>query len=166
MSLTGGTGDVNPQWFKMYQVASTTQNNTASTRVSIPVQRLASKKKAMVMEILKVNFLVRNGDGETEHCHVGISTIAPPTTAKPDNSMGYIIAAMHISPADAIKEGVRTLDLSDGAGHGSLVATDFVYPFVCSTKAASTAAFDMWILYRWKAVDLEEYSGMLQAQSN
>lgn len=167
MSLTGGTGDVNPQWFKMYQACGAEITN--NTRTAIPVQRLQSKKLALVMEILKIQYIVRKGDGETQHCHVGISTIAPPnqSTVKPDNSMGYIIDAMHISPANAIVQGVIMKDLTDGAGHGVLVATDFIYPFGYSTKASTTdAAFDIWLLYRWKAVGLEEYSGMLQAQSN
>lgn len=167
MSLTGGTGDVNPQWFKMYQACGAKITN--NTRTAIPVQRLQSKKLALVMEILKIQYMVRAGDTETGHCHVGVSTIAPPNTAnvKPDNSMGYIIDAMHIAPAEAIKQAVIIKDLTDGAGHGVLVATDFVYPFGYSTTADTTAAaFDIWLLYRWKAVGLEEYSGMLQAQSN
>lgn len=165
MSLTGGTGDVNPQWFKMYQGPGA-QDKTASTKMAIPVQRLQSRSKALVMEILRVRYLVRSGEGESSHNHVGLSTISPPTASKPDNSMGYIISALHVAPTEAIKQGAMEEDMTDGAGHGTLVATDFLYPFVCSTAASPQGTWDIWVLYRWKAVDLQEYSGMLQSQSN
>ena len=55
-SLTGGTGDVNPQYFTM-EVSQTTANNTLSKAFPIPIQRLQQNSgRAQVMEVLKVFF--------------------------------------------------------------------------------------------------------------
>lgn len=61
-------------------------------------------------------------------------------------------------------------DLTDGAGHGILVATDFLYfsfsTVVGSGSATSQASFaSCRIKYRWKEVKLEEYIGIVQSQA-
>jgi len=55
-------------------------------------------------------------------------------------------------------------DLTDGAGHGVLVATDQIYCQISSssTGAAQTCAGKIW--YRWKNVGLAEYIGIVQSQ--
>lgn len=58
-SLTGGTGDVNPQYLTM-ALAQTAANNTITLAVPLPIQRLPTSGKAQVLEVLKVFF--RSGD--------------------------------------------------------------------------------------------------------
>jgi len=55
-------------------------------------------------------------------------------------------------------------DLSDGAGHGTLIATDQIFFQIASsnTGAQNTAAVKVW--YRWKNVSLQEYVGIVQSQ--
>lgn len=62
-SLTGGTGDVNPQWFR--GAASTTSttpatagySNTVSVQTPVPINRLKQQGgKTIVMELLKVRW--------------------------------------------------------------------------------------------------------------
>lgn len=55
-SLTGGTGDVNPQWMKIY-APQPSADATVTLQVPLPVQRLPQKSgKALVMELLKVRW--------------------------------------------------------------------------------------------------------------
>lgn len=170
MALTGGTGDVNPQWFKL-KATGTTVQAINSDKVALPVQRLANKRKAMIMEVLKVKYVLRTGSDKLQHVKVGVATIQLPS-GEPDFSLGYIISGLHTRPV-ALSGGLAaapssfgfTEDLTDGSGHGVCVATDFVYPFIFTGTDAGVAV-DIWLLYRWKNVDLEEYSGILQSQSN
>jgi len=53
-TLTGGTGDVNPQWLKSPVISNNTIASYAEAQVPLPVQRLQNKGRAMVMELLKV----------------------------------------------------------------------------------------------------------------
>lgn len=65
-TLTGGTGDVNPQWLKSPVISNNTIGTYAEAQVPLPVQRLQNKGRAMVMELLKVawnlDLNIVNGD--------------------------------------------------------------------------------------------------------
>jgi hypothetical protein len=58
-----------------------------------------------------------------------------------------------------------TDDLTDGAGHGFLVATDQIYAQIASTNTGAAQSCDVKIMYRWKNVGLQEYIGIVQGQS-
>lgn len=69
-------------------------------------------------------------------------------------------------------ESVDVHDLTDGAGHGILVATDNIFVscsisvgsvFVTQADAATGAA-SCNILYRFKEIALAEYIGIVQSQ--
>lgn len=166
MALTGGTGDVNPQWFKCSSPTMAAGSTMYANKIALPVQRLPNKRKAMVMEVIAVKYVCKAGaDATAGNYKVGLATINPPA-ADPDSSLGYIVSMFHYQ-GDKMNELLLRDDLSDGAGHGMCIATDFVYPFIYGSSSATTgASVDVWILYRWKNIDLEEYSGILQAQSN
>ena len=56
-TLTGGTKDVNPQWFGTPQVSVGTVGTAIQTAVPLPIQRLSSSSgRAQVMEVLKVEW--------------------------------------------------------------------------------------------------------------
>lgn len=60
-------------------------------------------------------------------------------------------------------------DLTDGAGHGMLVATDSVFfgllnPTGYGASGANTLGAQVDLLYRWKDVSIEEYIGIVQSQ--
>lgn len=155
-ALTGGTKDVNPQYFRM-QVdnAGTT---TASTESAIPVQRLNNKNRSMVMEILKVQFLTKHVS-DTKDEWVGIATSKPPT-GKPDAMQGYWVCLTKINAASPESPVV---DLTDGAGHGVLVAADKLFFAAYADTAKADRGVVALILYRWKNVSLSEYIGIVQA---
>lgn len=67
-------------------------------------------------------------------------------------------------------EGVDWHDLTDGAGHGVLIATDNIWctAFIngacpdIGTTASATIFADL--LYRFKKISLQEYIGIVQSQ--
>jgi len=66
-----------------------------------------------------------------------------------------------------ITDWTDIVDLTDGAGHGLLVATDTIFIGTIQTSAAVpiTGGSVAWrIMYRWKNVTLQEYIGIVQSQ--
>lgn len=59
---------------------------------------------------------------------------------------------------------VQVMDLTDGDGHGILVATDNIFFQVTSNGFASAAEQSVKLLYRFKEVSLVEYIGIVQSQ--
>lgn len=58
----------------------------------------------------------------------------------------------------------REDDLTDGAGHGVLIATDSIY---CNLQSVVTGILNDVVVkigYRWKEVALVEYIGIVQSQ--
>lgn len=179
-SLTGGSGDVNPQWFF---VGSHDPDTTyAESTASIPIQRLRDGNKSQVMEILKVEF--SGGAATTMATSTTLNTTLNAylttqsfATTEPTSvsHTGKILADMHLY-VSAIATGVNnstrmfklpfTVDLTDGAGHGLLVGSDNL--FFGSIQTGSSAPFVGFltcrVLYRWKNVSIAEYVGIVQSQ--
>jgi hypothetical protein len=193
--LTGGTGDVNPQ-FLSWSVVQDAADSTTTLAVNIPVQRLPTTGRAQVMEVLSVKY-----DGSTlggsstaevprrydasldDHMElhfdewsrsltVRIATRNPGTTA-----VGYNDPSV-FSYYNKTKYGIFTAggsyfiiehepyvdDLTDGAGHGYLVATDIIYIQISSQQTGSAQSCQGKLYYRWKNVNLQEYIGIVQGQ--
>lgn len=54
-ALTGGTGDVNPQ-FISFNVAQSGNDATTTLTLSVPIQRLSTGGRAQVLEVLCVKY--------------------------------------------------------------------------------------------------------------
>lgn len=82
--------------------------------------------------------------------------------------------ALHIHDFSTDNEAVDIHDLTDGAGHGILIATDNIFLVVqgllTSYGAATTGAIQAFaqadLIYRFKEVALAEYIGIVQSQQN
>ena len=61
-------------------------------------------------------------------------------------------------------DNTKIMDLTDGAGHGILVATDNIFIQVISVGTGLTNTVRIKLLYRWKNVSLQEYIGIVQSQ--
>jgi len=61
-ALTGGTGDVNPQYISV-ALNQSAADSTNTFALNIPVQRLPTGGKAQVMEVLKVSYESANFPG-------------------------------------------------------------------------------------------------------
>ncbi len=180
-TLTGGSNDVSPQWFTLSNLTLSAANTLTELAVQLPIQRLGSTggKKSLIMEILKVHFVIPEWDsnpsagGNAGTAAVQIGTIS--------QTLGGAVAAnvpTNIAYANrtwrgaftatgsyaAVSDGVLQMDITDGAGHGVLVATDQIFMDATTVAYANPAVFQCRFLYRWKAVTLEEYIGIVQSQ--
>jgi len=177
-TLTGGTRDVSPQLLTVRVTQSAADTATTGT-LAIPVQRLPTGNMAQVMEILKVYIVTTTlpvsasvaETSDTISVFISTSNFGATATAfnEPRVFAGYIVSqdsAFTAGGTYMAKEHQMPyqLDLTDGAGHGVLIATDNIFIQVTSvlTGAANTA--DVKFLYRWKNVALQEYIGIVQSQ--
>jgi hypothetical protein len=177
-SLTGGTGDVNPQLFSGF--AATTVADTPHTTAFItPISRLPkSGGKATVMEVLKVYTwiapLATGAAAETIQVYTaafGTKDYGNTTNAYADNPTLFAYHQYQLNgaftAATCYKMSLKmplTMDLTDNQGHGILVASDYIYIQVDTAGIGQTVNVYFKILYRFKNVSLTEYVGIVQSQ--
>jgi hypothetical protein len=177
--LTGGTGDVNPQYMSGTVVLSAA--NTATTvTLAVPISRVPQPgaSTATIIEILKCYVNMPLVDVDAAAVTNRSSTLAFSTT-----SFGATAVAMNESRVfawvtrqlrncftaagtamiDNVIEPVMW-DCTDGAGHGILVATDNIFIQGVTANQTGASTFDFKILYRFKDVSLVEYIGIVQSQ--
>lgn len=168
-TLTGGTKDVNPQYFTMTAVMSG-NDTTTTTQFPIPIQRLPQGGRAQVMEVLKV-YWYASAITVTE---IDASLIAFLTTK---NFGSTAINYNESTIIDGFRRDIRLTtsgmyvadnpvihDLTDNQGHGVLVASDNMYIQLQSSGTSSTNTTYVKCLYRWKDVSVQEYVGIVQSQ--
>lgn len=177
--LTGGSGDVNPQYFRL-RTTQTAADTFTITENQTPISRLrvAGRNKASVMEVLKILFFFSQNAaiaavGETsisQGCALGTSTFVA-AAAAPNN--GSIFGFAEVQSNGAFTAGgtyrssqrdPHVLDLTDGQGHGYLVATDSIFMSVASANTGIANTIDVWLLYRFKDISMTEYVGIVQSQ--
>lgn len=197
--LTGGTGDVNPQWYRTTIAPALTVTTTSGAGIStsqafpVPINRLNQKSGSVtVMEILKCRWYQTTTFTVASPIDMIASMFSTLTTRAPASFGANIIPFAAGNPAiidlngisNAVTIGGSILDLysvdnsqpdwsdlTDGDGHGILVATDNIYLnsylSVVSIAAGSMTAVgncNCDILYRFKNVSLQEYIGIVQSQ--
>lgn len=178
-SLTGGTGDVNPQWFRMTDTNPAATPAYADTPVALPIQRLPTAGKAQVIEILKVAWGLAAvnsaiNDAATDSVFCGYLTTRSYGTTEPTSATGGgVIDYFQIDVTTATQASIMNNvfpiihDLTDGAGHGVIVGTDQM--FLGSVQTADTnpiaGLIRCWFLYRFKNVPVTEYIGIVQSQT-
>jgi len=177
--LTGGTGDVNPQ-FLSDTAAQSAADTTTTTQIVLPIQRVSpgSQTRSTVLEILKI--WVEMADLNTiaavaetiDSMRFVLSTNNAGTTNNPFQEP-RVFAMFDIQRLGAFTAGgtyayvennLQSRDLTDGAGHGLLIATDSIFAQVQSTGTGNTNTIAFKIYYRWKTVSLLEYIGIVQSQ--
>ncbi len=175
-SLTGGTGDVNPQLITQL-ITNTTVNGFIENSISLPVNRLGNKAgKSVIIEILKVFFDVPEFDtisasiggrafGRLQLSTISQTTIAPASSTTFAYSIKTWKGAFSTSGTfESINSDPAMFDLTDGAGHGLLIATDKIFLAMDTFGFAAVGSGIVKILYRFKEVALTEYIGIVQSQ--
>lgn len=166
-SLTGGSGDVNPQYFHM-SASQSGADTTTTTAFPIPIQRLQNSGRAQVMEILKVFWYIVNNAEVDSSLSAFLTTKSSGTTATNYSNVNMIDGITHqkfLTTSGTFDDyGVQIHDLTDGAGHGLLCATDNIYFQITSASTGATNTVFAKILYRWKDVSVQEYVGIVQSQ--
>lgn len=196
-ALTGGSGDVNPQ-FISFSVVQTGTDTTTNLAVAVPIQRLSQGAgRAQVLEVLCVKYETSTpgSSSVTELPHryahndnldepitpnfpyirsitVTVSTRNPGTVdveySDPAVFSIYNFVRYGQSSAGtgwfAVWQEPYVDDLTDGAGHGFLVATDYIYIQIRSQNTNAAQRVYGKLYYRWKNVTLQEYIGIVQGQ--
>lgn len=177
--LTGGTGDVNPQWFVMVSSANFL-TTFATTTVPTPINKFPEASgRVVIMEVLKAfieigGTVIATAAGTPYTNDIFVMTRNPATTS-PSLQDGSIIAHTRIWTDATSADTGRImgifpieLDLTDGAGHGMLVATDNLYLGIIGTSATIpfTGTVTVRLMYRFKKVSLQEYIGIVQSQQS
>lgn len=197
-TLTGGTGDVNPQLFHAVRVedlSGTLAGATQNVEFSLPLnpgQTVYSDNTVDVIEVLKVfqgtvigiTLDATEAQGITFKWSLftGASVGANTTTLNRGWSVGRVIAHANISAVaragTAGTEGVSpgtnstVTDLTDGAGHGFIIAANNMTTAFRVTASGSGVGsgnvnlieHSIALLYRLKRVSLVEYLGLIQSQ--
>lgn len=176
--LTGGTRDVNPQLFSATVTQGATNATTTLAFASpVPKAIFGRANTATVMEVLKVYYCSAPLDpfGAAEEyqficCVIGTKDYAASAT--------YFSEPTVFSGARWDSQGAFTAtgtygfgyvqpithDLSDGDGHGVLVASDYIYIQVNSQSQGAAKTVNLKILYRFKNIPIAEYVGIVQSQ--
>lgn len=177
-SLTGGSGDVNPQTFV---VTATQTGADASTVVQLPlpIPRLPTKPgRNLVIEILNIDYYHVNPTtvGSATTINLAVVTTSPNIATSVNNAIAdpRVIDAWYKQSTSfvatpALVARIEYLvdyhtDLTDQAGHGVLVATDNLYFGIYSTTSQGANEYIFRVTYRWKDVSLTEYIGIVQSQ--
>lgn len=177
-SITGGTGDVNPQFYTGV-VLQTGINTDVVIKFATPKPSFsATGNKAIVMEILQIWAMT---DMQPNLAEPALSNYAATMSFStkfavgvPEfddhNLFGYFqeynflafTAAQGVSLVKDMKPTV--LNLSDGAGHGWLLAADYFAVGLRTVNTTSNNKGYFKLLYRFKKVGLAEYIGIVQSQ--
>lgn len=177
--LTGGTGDVNPQFYSG-ETIQTANDATSSVTYVFPVPRYsATGNKSIVVEVLKIFYELDDRlpviAAVTEHpqsltCHFSTTNFGTTASsfANPKVFSGISIESMgaftNAGTYRVVMHEPFVQDLTDGVGHGVLLATDSFAVQVMSHQTNKINKFKWKLLYRFKAVSLAEYIGMVQSQ--
>ena len=178
-SLTGGTGDVNPQYLSGVLTMSAANTVTTLT-LGTPIVRVGPQSggRATIMEVLKVFADLPPIDLDAATATDRIIRLAFSTTSFGTTNalLGEtrVFAAFEHRVRNAftaagtgtldVDNSPKTFDMTDGAGHGVLVATDNIFIQGMTQNQTGVGVFQFKILYRFKTVDLAEYIGIVQSQ--
>jgi len=169
-SLTGGTRDVNPQIFRMQME---TTNTLTQQEYQIGTTILPDKKGVYVMEILKVIWeWVGTGDIQTVltsgEIRASLCTEAPIGGTGSWGSSPFLFSKFSWNlwlqdnggSAAGYNPNIFVYDLSDGAGHGFLVASNNLYLTVDTNDLDTPVQVDCALLYRWKKISMPDFVGL------
>lgn len=163
--LTGGTGDVNPQFMNL-ALTESAANTFTQTEFPIPVLRgVIGRDKYQVMEVLKVEFF--NGGFSTIDIVVGhLQLTTSSKTARVFGNDPDVIAYSVIDVdfltggSQAVDTQPKTWDLTDGAGHGIIVASQSIFLACQGTGQVAATVNFCRVLYRFKNISVQEFVGL------
>lgn len=194
-SLTGGSGDTNPQWFSTSVTQSGADTTTTLSVSTPPGIGLSQSGRPLAMEILKVlvEFEGPSGvpllpasasfaPGATTSASLYASLYMSSKnfgTTRPTLGMGdatvfafarkqYLVyESTAASTAFTVNDGPIIIPMDDGAGHGMLFANQNMFLQIASNSMAVVVTARIKILYREKYISQSELLGLvLQSNQN
>lgn len=165
--LTGGTGDTNPQLLTT-TITQPAADTAITTEIPIPIARFQQKKgKAIVFEVLGIAYYLTDFAAIAAQANVRCSLATADVTGV---DAPQVFDQFRVDGIFATAVGfqyyplTQYVDLSDGAGHGFLVATDNIFATLQSTATGLANVITVKVKYRFKEVGLTEYLGIVAGQ--
>lgn len=172
-NLTGGTRDVNPQFY-VIRLSQSAADTATDASFPLPVPKYpGSANRAIVFELMKVRFLIDDmvNVASTQALSAMISSRAVSLSSSLDaradpGTLASFSKDFLYATAVGFQYTDRDIDvdLTDKAGHGILVATDNIYLTVYSQLTGRVNTIVARLTYRLKEVGLAEYVGIVQSQ--
>lgn len=180
LALTGGTKDVNPQW-AVITVTQAAADVTITGSIPVPINRLGggSASNVVIIELLRIYWhfsdlpTINIATEQISEIRGTLSTSNNGAVNIPYGDPIVINAAQMrrigaFTALGSYLDSVPTIpieqDMTDGAGHGMLIATDSIFLQTQSTTTSLTNSCTCRFLYRFKKVSLAEYIGIVQSQ--
>lgn len=165
-NLTGGTGDVNPQFFNFTVVQSGADTTTeGSFQLPIDPVNTGGARTATVIEVLKLYWETPNISDADSSLSAFFATRSGVTTSNNPATIGAFRQQINLTTSGELMQIYPVIqDLTDGAGHGVLVAVQTVFCNVVSVTTGNTNTIRGRMLYRYKKVGIMEYVGIVQSQ--
>lgn len=177
--LTGGTGDVNPQWVAFGVVQSGNDiATTGSLALPISPSMVSRDDHALVIELLKVQFIWALDATQAPALPqqwLAILTTADVPSGVPESTLltstqtvvCHKTAAFQFGAGAtiAVIDRAPVIDVTDGAGHGLVIAARNIFLTVLTTGTAISNRVTARMLYRYKEVRLTEYLTLAQFQT-
>ncbi len=179
-SLTGGTGDVKPQWLTQTTPLASGVDDYTIAEINVPRVVFSSPGRSTVMEILRVDwYLGILGHSDLDRVMLGTLT----TRLSRANSETVTLLTLSADLADpsnfaqAVQNnGLLTsgsistvqpisISMNDGNGNGMLIATDRIFMMCGEFDNTGSSPHTVKILYRMTEVSIEEYVGIVASQS-
>lgn len=168
--LTGGTGDVNPEFLNI-QVTESAANTFTQDEVTLPIHRIGggSMSKSQVVEILKIGYempAMELVDADSLRLQLTYSSqtaiLGLGSACVIDKFITTCFTASAVGTN--VVEQVIWHDLTDGVGHGILVGTPSIFIGVQGVGMGAARSYNVKVMYRLKNVGVMEYVGMVQSQ--
>ena len=179
-SVTGGTGDIKPQWLTITTELSGGPNEYIVSQRALPVPRFGTMKtKATIMEILRVDWYLGTGDlGDTNNVKWGFLSTASVRVSGEPSSFSSLqndaedtqVFALGVTSKTLILSGAGieymplSIDMTDNNGNGVLIATDKLFINGAGFTDSVPSKYSAKLLYRLVNVGITEYVGIVQSQ--
>lgn len=177
--LTGGTGDVNPQWVGI-SVVQTGNDIFTEGGIDLPTnpQMLGRANHAVVLEFLRVQFIWAVDPTQspatpqrwTAHLRTALipsgqtnSAIQTSTTTIATDQ--FLTIQGGAGSTVMARQASVVYDMTDGAGHGVIVASKSIVLAVSTLNTLIANRVTCRILYRYKEVTITEFITLAQFQS-
>ncbi len=176
-SYTGGTKDIKPQWLTVNGDLQPAVNQYAVTSFPLPVPRFGvSGRRATVTEILRIEYFCNAANwADVNWGWIGFLDSASfrttgeactlVTCAEDAANPQSIAPVMGHTTGASSGLAQQTVDCTDSNGNGILIAGDKLDFVTGSISNIAAGRSQVKILYRMVNVGVQEYVGILQAQS-
>lgn len=166
--LTGGTGDVNPQYLR-YSVTESAANTFTQIEVQIPVLRemIGRGNMSQVIEVLGVEALIIGQDGaqaSEQHHQCTLTTQAAMLPLSDADSLFRMSTGTFVSTNGGFSvDFVQSRNFTDQAGHGLIIATPSLFFSVQGVSETGALTVSGKILYRFKNISNREWMSQVLA---